>query len=175
MHRFTDLVDRCTAFTLSALSDAEARTIDVLQRSGATPLVKTLQMVQLQRAISAVGMFSLFEAALQDGLGCRDGFREAYLILDEDGQTELKQQFYDLQCAVNVLKHGRGRSYDELVKRGAALSFRILRPGESFFDEGDVSEISTLVEVNDQFVLECADAIRQVSAVIRRVRPDFQS
>jgi hypothetical protein len=37
-------------------------------------------MLQLQKAISAVGMFSLFEAMLQDGLECSDGFREAHAI-----------------------------------------------------------------------------------------------
>ena len=68
MHTFTELVDRCSAFTLEALRDANERIINALQMSAATTLVKTLQMVQLQKAIFVVGMFSLFEATLQDGL-----------------------------------------------------------------------------------------------------------
>jgi hypothetical protein len=64
MHRFAELVDHCTAFTSEALRQANERALDGLQTSAATPLVKALQMVQLQKAISAVGMFSLFEANL---------------------------------------------------------------------------------------------------------------
>jgi hypothetical protein len=46
-------------------------------------------------------------------------------------------------------------------------------PTEDFFFEGDVSEISTLVEVNDVFVQDCADVIRAVSLIMRRVEPNF--
>jgi hypothetical protein len=64
-----------------------------------------------------------------------------------------------------VLKHGRGRSYDALVKKASALPFRVKRPGESFFCEGDIAEVSTLVEVDDAFLLSCAEIIREVSLV----------
>lgn len=46
-------------------------------------------------------------------------------------------------------------------------------PGEDYFDEGDVSEISTLIEVNDEFVLDCARLIEEVSEEITKERPDF--
>ncbi len=132
-------------------------------------------MVQLQKAILAVGMFSLFEALLQDGLSCSDGFRDAINILDSEGETDLKNRFSDQQLAINVLKHGRGRSYDALVAKGGALPFRVKLPEEAFFFEGDVSEISALIEVDDTFVLSCAEVIRDVSEAIRRARPDFLS
>jgi hypothetical protein len=173
MHTFTDLVDRCTAFTLAALGEVNKRTIGALQTNGVTSLVKTLQMVQLQNAILAVGMFSLFEAILQDGLNCTGGFCEATSILEGAGQAALKERFSNLQLAINVLKHGRGRSYEALVAKAGALPFRLKLPGQSFFYEGDVSEISTLIEVDDTFVSSCADVIREVSETIRRVRPEF--
>jgi len=173
MHRFTDLIDRSTAFTLAALREANERTTDALQTSAATSLVKTLQMIQLQKAILAVGIFSLFEAILQDRLNCKDGFREANDILDCGGQAALKERFNDLQLAINVLKHGRGRSYDALVAKAGALPFRVKLPGESLFYEGDVSEISTLIEVDDRFVLSCAEVIQEVSEAIRKTRPEF--
>lgn len=173
MHSFTELVDRCAAFTLRTLGEANERTIEALQTSGATSLVKTLQMIQLQKAILAVGMFSIFEANLQDGLVCTDGFGEAKKILDVEGELDMKERFDDLNLAINVLKHGRGRSYDALVAKAEALPFRIRLPSESFFFEGDVSEVSTLVEVDDAFVQHCGDVIRDVSGVIRRVRPGF--
>jgi hypothetical protein len=175
MHTFTELVDRCSAFTLEALRDANERIINALQMSAATTLVKTLQMVQLQKAIFVVGMFSLFEATLQDGLSCSDGFREATNILDREGEAVLKDRFSDLQLAINVLKHGRGRSYDALVAKAGALRFRVKLPGEVFFCDGDVSEVSTLIEVDDSFVLSCAEVIREVSEAIRRANPEFLS
>jgi hypothetical protein len=175
MHTFTELIDRCTAFTLETLREANERTIDALQTSAATTLVKALQMIQLQKAILAVGMFSLFEASLQDGLSCRDGFREANNILDSEGEAVLKERFNDLQLAINVLKHGRGRSYDALVAKAGTLNFRVKLPGEVFFSEGDVSEVSALIEVDDTFVFNCAAVISEVSEAIRKARPEFLS
>lgn len=172
MHTFTELVDRCSAFTLDALSQAERKLEEDLQNSAATSLVKSLQMVQLQKAILAVGMFSMFEAILQDGLGCKDGFIEAKEILRCEDETVLYKRFSDLQLAINVLKHGRGHSYDELVKN-IELPFRIKQPYEVFFCEGDVSEVSTLIEVDDAFVRNCAQVICEVSSIIKRVRPNF--
>jgi hypothetical protein len=173
MHSFTELIDRCATFTLKTLKEANDRTIEALQTSGATSLVKTLQMIQLQKAILAVGMFSIFEASLQRGLSCSDGFGEAKNILDDEEELDMKEYFDDLFQAVNVLKHGRGRSYEALVVRAESLPFRIKLPDESFFFEGDISEVSTLIEVDDAFVQRCGDVIRDVSEVIRRVRPEF--
>ena len=173
MHSFTELVDHCATFTLETLRAANEKTVDALQASGATSLVKTLQMIQLQKAILAVGMFSLFEASLQDGLKCRNGFDEAVKVLDDEGKHDLKERFDDIFLAINVLKHGRGRSYDALVAKIKVLPFRVKLPGESFFFEGDVSEVSTLIEVDDAFVQLCGDAISEVSEVIRRIHPEF--
>jgi hypothetical protein len=125
-------------------------------------------MVQLQKVITAVGMFSIFEAMLQDGLNCDNGFREATKILDQQGDVPLKECFDDLQLATNVLKHGRGRSYEALLAKATVLPFRIKLPGEEFFYEGDVSEVSTLIEVDDAFVSHCARVIHEVSAAMRR-------
>jgi len=166
-------MDRCTSFTLEALREANERTIEALQTSAATSLVKTLQMVQLQKVLLATGMFSIFEATLQDRLRCNDGFAEAMKILDREGDVVLKERLRDLRLAINVLKHGRGRSYETLVAKALALPFRIKLPGEAFFCEGEVAEVSTLVEVDDAFVLTCADVIRDVSKAILCVRRDF--
>lgn len=117
-------------------------------------------------------MFSLFEAILQDRLECNDGLGEAASILGVAGEATLEQRFNDLRRAINVLKHGRGRSYDALVARADSLSFRIKMPEESFFFEGDVSEVSTLIKVDDAFVLGCADVIRDVSTAIGKARPE---
>lgn len=168
MHNFTELVDRCAKFTLAALSNAQEKTIHALHENAATTSVKTLQMVQLQKVITAIGMFSIFEAMLQDGLGGGDGLREAMNTLQQEGELALEERFGELQLAINVLKHGRGRSYEALIAKAGALPFRVKLPGEYFFCEGDVSEVSTLVEVDDAFVVRCAEVIHEVSAAMRR-------
>lgn len=173
MHSFDELADRCAAFTLEALRSANERTVEELQTRAATPLIKALQMIQLQKVILAVGMFSIFESSLQDRLKCRDGFREAEAILDQQGENSLKENFRDLAAAINVLKHGRGRSYDTLVAKAQGLPFRVKLPDEEFFFEGDVSEVSTLIEVDDAFVQRCGDVISAVSEILRAVRSDF--
>lgn len=174
MHSFTKLIDTCTAFTLETLKEANQQTIEALQTSGVTSLVKTLQMIQLQKAIFVVGMFSIFEANLQDGLKCYNGFSEAKKILAEQGELYIKECFDDLFLAVNVLKHGRGSSYDTLVTKAESLPFRIKLPDESFFFEGDASEVFTLIKVDDAFVQHCSSVISDVSGVIRRVYPDVR-
>ena len=166
MHSFADLVNRSTSFALSTLKQAEDEVIEALQTSGATRHVKNLQMIQLHRAVIAVGVFSLFESIFQDRLDCSDGFAAARECLERSGEVELGKRFSLFVYAINVLKHGRGRSYDALIAIDADLPFRIKRPDEDFFSEGDVSEVATLIEVDDRFVRECADLIAQVAGVI---------
>ena len=173
MHLFDDLIYRSTVFTLNILKETSSKVIKETQTSESTVNVKNLQMIQLQKAIISVGMFSLFESMLQKGLSCRNGFEEAKKILIKAGNIDLKNHFEEFICAINVLKHGKGKSYNTLVEKSNSLSFRIKLIGENFFDEGDLSEISTLIEVNDKFVLDCAELIENVSKEIRKERSDF--
>ncbi|CRY18731.1 hypothetical protein [Burkholderia pseudomallei] len=175
MHSYTELVFRSTEVMLGSLRESSDKLMGLLQDSASTSLVKGLQAVQLQKAILAVGIFSIFEARLQDGLDCNDGFgfRDAGEILERAGFSALRRQLEDMVLAINVLKHGRGRSYDALVAKADALPFRIKRPDEAFFEEGDVSEIQTLIEVDETFVRTCADVIYEVADAIRSVKPNF--
>lgn len=168
MHRFTELVDRCIALALGNMQADRNRVLEQLQSSGATPLVKALQMITLQKSIMAVGAFAMFDAVLQDALNGKDGFEKAISILSESNK-ELCDKFEIMSAAVNVLKHGHGRSYKFLVSRSQqqALPFRLLMPNENFFNEGDVDEINTLIYVDDAFVQLCADVISQVSEVLK--------
>ena len=169
MHNFEELVENCAAFTMHTLSESNEKTIEALSTSGATSLVKTLQMIELQKAILAVGMFSLFEASLQDNLNCQDGFDGAKKILLAANETALLESFNDFCLAINVLKHGRGRSYDALVERAkTGLPFAIKMPEQAFFYEGDVGEISTLVRVDESFIQRCAEIIRSTYATVRK-------
>lgn len=168
MHSFADLVSRSTNFALFTLKEPEDEVIEALQTSGATRHVKNLQMIQLHRAVIAVGIFSLFESIVQDRLECRDGFAAVRECLERSDEVDLCNRFSLFVYAINVLKHGRGRSYDALIAIGADLPFRIKRPGEDFFSEGDVSEVATLIEVDDRFVRDCAGLVAQVAGVINK-------
>lgn len=167
MHPFSELVQHSAAFTLHALETSQKKVFEELQSSTATPLVKSLQIVSLQKAISSIGMFSMFDAILQRKLGCANGFQKAGEVLEEKGELDLKERFGDIQLAINVLKHGKGWSYESLVKKSDSLPFRIKLPGEAFFNEGDVAEVSTLIMVDDAFVLLCAEVIHDVSHAIK--------
>ncbi|WP_417940780.1 hypothetical protein [Flavobacterium sp. RS13.1] len=167
MHNFEDLIYRSTSFTLSSLEDTNSKIIEALQTSASTVHVKNLQMIQLQKTIFAIGMFSMFDAILQDELSCRNGFEGAKKRLKEKQKLELHDRFEDFICAINVLKHGEGRSYHTLESKYANLPFKIKLKGQSFFEEGDISEINTLIEVDDNFILNCANLIETVLIEIR--------
>jgi hypothetical protein len=79
----------------------------------------------------------------------------------------------DFKMAINVLKHGRGRSYNALLAKADSLPFKVKQPTQAFFNEGDVSEISTLIEIDDDLIIGCAEIIRDVSAVIHKARPNI--
>jgi hypothetical protein len=157
---------------LTTLSEVYERTTTALQTSGATRLVKTLQMIQLQKAIMTIGMFSMFEAMLQDELKCRDGFKEAKIILKENNCSDLCEKFIDLELSINILKHGKGKSYSALIaKNGGTLKNYIKELNVENYEEGDVSEINTLIDVDDNFVNYCSEIILQVAEVIRKSNP----
>lgn len=172
MYDFSELAHRCTAFTLASLKEVHEKTIDALQTSGATSLVKILQMIRLEKTILAVGMFSIFDAILQDRLDCDNGFAEAKSILKQGGETDILEQFSDYELAINALKHGKGRSYNQLIAKDTiSIKATVKKPVENFFFEGDVSEISGLIEVDDKFIENCSLVIARVSRAIQKLRP----
>src|ERR1700722_5201168 len=130
MHQFADLAYRSAVLTLTALKDETDSTVDELQTSAETRLVKTLQSIQLSKVILAVGMFSAFDAILQDRLAAKDGFAAAREAIERQEGRDLGIRFSQFSSAINVLKHGRGRSYDALLADISNLPFRLKRPDE---------------------------------------------
>jgi len=171
MHAFdTDLLPLCAEFTLSHSRKVQGEVHEELQTSACTSLVTALRMLRLQRAILVTGMFSLFEALLQGKMGWTEPFKQLKENLKQIGDLELAETFDDYQLAVNVLKHGAGRSYHQLLARSSRLKFKVKPEGESFFHEGDVSEVAVLIDVDEQFVRQCAALIQQISSIIRLKR-----
>ena len=167
MHDFFDLVNRSTIYTLENLKNINTEVVEALQTSSSTPLIKALQMIELQKVIYAVGMFSIFEARLQEIFkDAKYAFDQAEKVLKEKDEFTLYEKFHDLRQAINVLKHGDGKSYDILLQKEQQLPFRIKKRDESFFCEGDISEVTSLIKVDDEFVKYCAEIIYEVSKVI---------
>ncbi|SXE45545.1 Uncharacterised protein [Klebsiella variicola] len=160
MHSFCELIERSTSFTLYSLEQAETEVIEQLQTSSATVHIKQLQMLQLQRSIFAVGMFSIFEAHLQNGLSCQNGFKEVRTILDAAGKHELKEKFDNYYLAINALKHGDGASYRQLVTKMNVLEFDVETPHTPVYEEGDVSAVRSLIKADDAFILGCAELVQ---------------
>ncbi|ECO0747255.1 hypothetical protein YW60_01370 [Salmonella enterica subsp. enterica serovar Senftenberg] len=173
MHQFTELAYRCTHFSLNAINDAYEKTAEELNETGATPPVKNLQALNLQKMIHAVGLFSIFEAHLQRGLNCQNGFKEAESILEMAGKQALKDEFHNYYLAINALKHGDGASYNKLVANINALGFMVDTPNTPVYEEGDVSGVTGLVKVDDAFIENCLGIIEKVSECIASQRPDY--
>jgi hypothetical protein len=169
MHSLTDLAYLSAKFALDRLKETTDRLI--ASGSGSTAVVKALQMVRLQKAIMSVGMFSMFESILQQRMGWPDGFGGARKFLAQHGDAKLAKRFELFAAAVNVLKHGEGKSYDMLLSEAGPLPFRVKPRGDYFFHEGDVSEVTVLVDADDAFVMACAELIIHVSTLIRKANP----
>ena len=163
-----DLVLQAADFVLGHVNSVENETEAWLQTHADTPAVNRLRRMAMVRAITAVGTFSLFESSLQQKRGWEHPFRETDRILRLDGLTELANRFEDTRDAINVLKHGRGRSHDALLARRDRLAFEIKGPGERFFNEGNISEGLRLIKVDDGFVRHCSGVIADVLNALKQ-------
>jgi hypothetical protein len=161
------LLSQCAEFTLSHSLKVQEEILKELETKAATSLVMGLRLIRLQGAILSIGMFALFESLLQTHLGWSQPFDRLLKYLRDHKKDELADTFDDYRLAINVVKHGKGRSYDELLSRGRQLEFEAKPQNEPFFHEGDVSEVSTLINVDERFVRRCAALIEDVTAVIR--------
>jgi hypothetical protein len=163
----TELLTACVDFTLHYTREAEQQTFKDLETSGATRLVNALRVFRLQRAILAVGMFSMFEALLQTKLKWAQPFTQLDDYLRTHGKQALASVIVDYRRAINVLKHGEGKSHQELLAKADKLEFKVRADGDHFHGEGDVSDVSVLVDVDAKFVRRCAELIEQASDAVR--------
>ncbi|BAK70585.1 hypothetical protein [Aliarcobacter butzleri] len=168
MHNFNELIQYSTSFNLTSINKETKNLYRNLTTNANTSNIKMLQIIELQKVIISIGMFSMFDAIVQNELNCKNGFKRINEILIDKNEIELQNSFQDLSMAINVLKHGKGRSYESLLKRIDSLKFKIKKYDEIFFDEGDISEVNTLIKVDDEFVLYCSDVIHEVyNAVLK--------
>jgi len=163
-----DLVSLAADFTVAGQEYAEAQNLAALNRSGATRFVTSARMMTMRATIVATGTISVFEALLQQSLGWKNAFLALDSHLRKHGFDDLAERFLDYRAAINVLKHGTGKSHQRLIARRAQLDFPVRELDQPFHDEGDVSEISTLVRADVEFVRKCARLVEEIATALRR-------
>lgn len=141
----------------------EENILKEMAHTAITRNVRLLRAFNYTRVFYVVGIFSHLEAKLSDNfLRSNQGFLELKKYLKNNNQNVLLQEFEIYLCAINVLKHGEGRSYQKLINE-KQLPFNIKKPHQSFFFDGDISEINTLIKVDDNFINLCVNLIKRIS------------
>ena len=167
-----DLIPLAADFSVAGHERAEADNLARLESSGATRLVAAARMLTMHATIIATGTISVFEALLQQSFGWDQPLSRLDKHLREQGQDDLAERFLDYRDAINVLKHGAGRSHDRLLARKARLDFPVRAVDQPFHNEGDISEIGTLVRADAGFVRNCGKLVTEVAEALRRTIPD---
>ena len=100
--------------------------------------VEELRAATVSLESSAVDIFSLFEARMQHHFRRGPFSRKLKSLLLETGQTDLADRVHQYYLAINVLKHGKGASYRELLNSPSALF--VVKPTEDIIaDEAHAS------------------------------------
>ena len=98
---------------------SEGRILDILKlmegQSGSDAQVEELRTATVLLELEAVDIFSLFEARMQHHFKRGPFSRKLKSLLLESQQTDLADKVYQYYLAINVLKHGKGASYRELL------------------------------------------------------------
>lgn len=154
---------------LPVIKAREEACLSTLEEVGSTVAINGYRVLQIQRIVIAIGMYSSLEAALKWEFGWNSPSQEMKKLFVGSGYSDTYQKFELYWLAINVLKHGDGASYDRLLKKSASLPFRIKRDGEWFFEEGDLAENHSLVLVDDSFLLECAEIISSITSALEEL------
>ena len=98
---------------------SEGRILDILKlmegQNGSDAQVEELRAATVLLELEAVDIFSLFEARMQHHFKRGPFSRKLKSLLLESQQTDLADKVYQYYLAINVLKHGKGASYRELL------------------------------------------------------------
>lgn len=174
MRHDIDILALAAGWTVAGHEYASAINLRQLEMDGQTSRVTIARMMTMQATIVATGTISVFESLLQQSLGWDQPFARLDSHLREQGMDELADRLLDYRDAINVLKHGAGRSHDRLVGRKGRLNFAVRALDQPFHNEGDVSEVSTLVRADTHFVRNCGRLVAEVTDALRRSLPDAQ-
>ena len=116
--RYSELMRLGVAFNLMSINKFSEENDKDLELMAMTTSVKIAQMLRYQKVILAVGMFSIFESSLQRRFkGDKNAFSTLKIHLKSSGEIELNNRFELFAMAINTLKHGKGPSYNNLLKK----------------------------------------------------------
>jgi hypothetical protein len=117
---------------------SEDRISDVLKpldgQTGSDAQVEELRAATVALELAAIDVFSLFEARMQHHFRRGPFSRKLKSLLLESGQADLADRFHQYYLAINVLKHGKGASYRELLD--APNSLFVVKPAEDINIDG---------------------------------------
>ena len=150
------LVQTCRAMA-RRVSDRLESYHQQLTESASTHLLVGVDVCLCECAASAVGCVSLYESRLKKTFGWAVPFKELQEWLSQNNQSALALEVELLVMAINVLKHGEGRSLSTLQNFAGKLPFD-LHLGDGEFD---VCFQPELISVGPDFVEYCADLIER--------------
>lgn len=111
---------------------SEGRISEVLKlmdgHNGSDAQVEELRAATISLELLAVDIFAVFEARMQYHFRRGPFSRKLKALLLAAGETDLADRLHQYYLAVNVLKHGKGASYRELLN--ASNTFIVMKPAE---------------------------------------------
>ena len=112
----------------------EDRILEILklmsEQTDSSAQIEELRATTSALELAAVDIFSLFEARMQHHFRRGPFSRKLKSLLLETQQTDLADRVHQYYLAINVLKHGKGASYRELLNSPNSLLI-FLRIGAS--------------------------------------------
>jgi len=114
-------------------------------QNGSDAQVEELRAATVALELTAVDIFSLFEARMQHHFKRGPFSRKLKSLLLESEQTDLADRVYQYYLAINVLKHGKGASYRELLN--APRSLFVVKPTEDIIVD-EVHPPAGLIDVS---------------------------
>ena len=103
----------------------EDRILEILklmsEQTDSSAQIEELRATTSALELAAVDIFSLFEARMQHHFRRGPFSRKLKSLLLETQQTDLADRVHQYYLAINVLKHGKGASYRELLNSPNSL------------------------------------------------------
>ena len=125
MMRSSQSVPELVAAAQANAKTSEDRVSGILKlmdgQNGSDAQVKELRAATDALELAAVDIFSLFEARMQHHFRRGPFSRKLKSLLLESEQTDLADRVHQYYLAINVLKHGKGASYRELLNTPSSL------------------------------------------------------
>ena len=125
--------------TAKALEDRISEALKLMDGSlGTDAQVKELRRATKALELAAVDIFSIFEARMQHHFKRGPFSRKLKALLLDSKEPDLADRLHKYYLAINVLKHGKGASYRELLNSPTSF-FSIKSPQAANSDDAQPS------------------------------------